>query len=430
MSGTTATPGTGNGFSNGFRSLRIREFRNYWISGLGMTGAQGFTQLALPWLVLDLTGSLAQMGIVITMQGIAWTIVALVGGMLADRYSRRMLLIASQGVTIVNLSVLALLTSLEIVHIWEVYLSALILGTNQALTMPARSAIMRSLVGAEDMMNAVALNAMQQHAMRILWPALAGLIIGVAGVGAALFTGAAGSALAVVMLMTLSNIVEPERGEPTTPIHEVREGIRYSFASPVLKMLMLINFAVAFFGLAYLNMAPGFAREVLGFDAATTGFFVMASGIGSITASVGLVFHDVSDKNRFVVLGLGGFGLALLLICMNPFAPASFALMVFFGFSNSSLAVTAQAIMQTESDQRYLGRVVALWSMGGGIGALTAWPIGAAGDAFGLRYSLGFVSAMLVLCAVAIGVAFLPAAQSADRRARRATNLEAAAAGD
>jgi MFS family permease len=341
-----------------------------------------------------------------------------------------MLLMVMQTITAVSLATLAVLTIQDVVTEWHVYVSALIFGINQALTMPARSAIMRSLVGPEDMMNAVALTAMQQHAMRILWPSLAGIIIGLFGVGAALFAGGGGAALAVLMLLTLRNLKEQARGAPTTPLHEIREGIRYSFASPVLKMLMLINFAVAFFGLAYLNLAPGFAREVLHFNATTTGFFVMASGIGSVTASVGLVFHEVHDRNRLVVLGLGGFGLGLLLLCLNPFNPAAFVLMVFFGFANSSLAVTAQAIMQTESEQRYLGRVVALWSMGGGIGSLTAWPIGAAGDEFGLRYSLGFIATMLIICAVGIGIAYLPAAQAAERRSRRGTRLEPAAAGD
>jgi predicted MFS family arabinose efflux permease len=84
-----------------------------------------------------------------------------------------------------------------------------------------------------------------------------------------------------------------------------------------------------------------------------------------------------------------------------------------FGLANSSLAVTAQTVFQTEAEQRYLGRVVALWSMGGGVGALTALPIGAAGDAFGLRYSLGFVAAVLVLLSIFIYMAYLPAAQRA-----------------
>ena len=181
---TSAT--SGGGFAHGFRSLGHRDFRNYWISGLGTTGAQGFTQIALVWLILDLTDSLSQAGIVITIQGVSWTIVSLVGGVLADRYSRLLLLIIMQSLMAISLAALAVLTIEGVVTEWHVYLSALIFGVNQALTMPARSAIMRSLVSAEDMMNAVALNAMQQHAMRILWPSLAGVIIGTLGVGAAL----------------------------------------------------------------------------------------------------------------------------------------------------------------------------------------------------------------------------------------------------
>lgn len=396
-----------------------------------MTGAQGITQLALAWLVLDLTGSLGQMGIVIFMQGVAWTIVAMVGGVLADRYSRRNLLIGSQMFTILSLVTLAGLTIQGVVEVWHVYLSALIFGTNQALTMPARTAIMRSLVGPEDMMNAVALNSMQQHAMRILWPSMAGIIIGFFGVGTALLSAAACAGLSVVMLSTLRNLAEQPRPPAASPIREMREGVRYSFANPVLKMLMLINFSVAFFGLAFLNMGPGFAREVLDFGATEAGFFIMASGIGSVAGSVGLVFHEVRDRNRFVVAANAGFGLSILLLCLNPWTPAAFLLMVFFGLANSSLAVTAQTIFQTEADQRYLGRVVALWSMGGGIGALTAWPIGAAGDEFGLRYSLGFVAAILVLLTAYIAVVHLPKAAAYGQRDRRTgtPRVERAASG-
>lgn len=415
MTSSTA-PAPRNGFRHGFRSLRLRHFRNYWISGLGMTGAQGITQLALSWLVLDLTGSLGQMGVVIFIQGVAWTIVAMAGGVLADRYSRRNLLIGNQTITILSLSVLAFLTIQGMVAVWHVYASSLVLGTTQALTMPARSAIMRSLLPPEDMMNGVALNSMQQHAVRILWPSLAGIIIGISGVGAALLTGAACAAVAVALLLTLPSVREERRGPPTSPLTELREGVRYSFSTPVLKMLMWLNFAVAFFGLAYINMGPGFGREVLGFDATTTGFFVMASGLGSVIGSMGLVFYEVRDRSRFVVLAQAGFGLSILLLCLNHFVPAAFLIMALFGLCNSSLAVTAQTIFQTEADQRYLGRVVSLWSMGGGIGAITAWPIGAAGDEFGLRYSLGFVAVMLILSSIYIGIAFLPAAQRASRR--------------
>jgi hypothetical protein len=262
---------------------------------------------------------------------------------------------------------------------------------------------------------------MQQHSARVVWPSLAGVMIAVLGVGPTLLAGALCSVTAIGFLLLLRNLTEEPRKElRRSPVREFVEGVRYSFASPILKMVMLLNFAVAFFGLAYLNMGPGFAREVLNFGASTTGFFVMAGGVGSIIGSVGLVFYDVRDKNTFVNLGLAGFGLSLVALCINPWAALSFVCMAAWGFSNSLFAVTAQTIFQTASDPRYLGRVIGLWSLGGGIGAITALPIGIAGDEIGLRWSLGVVCALLVLSTLYVMAFHLPAAQRETASLRRA----------
>ncbi len=412
MSESASAPARSS-LAHAFRSLGLRDYRNYWLSGLGMTGAQGFTQFGLAWLILDLTDRVGQLGVVIFMQGLAWTTVALVGGLLADRYSRRTLLIGSQSLTIVSLATIAILTMQGQVQVWQVYAAAFILGTNQALSMPARTAILRNLVSNEYMLNAVALNSMQQHSARILWPTLAGLIIGIFSVGIALLTGAVCSAVSVAFLLLIRNLKEEARPPRTSPIKEVVEGVRYSFSTPVVKMVMLLNFSVAFFGLAFLHMQPGFAREVLDFSAGKTGLFLMAGGVGAVLGSVGLVFVDVRDKNTIVSLGMGGFALALLALCINPWVPAAFLFMALWGFSNAVFAVLAQTIFPTVSDPRYLGRVLGLWSLGGGISAITALPIGLAGDEFGLRWSLGIVAALLVLCTVYIMAVHLPKAQRA-----------------
>ena len=409
-----------SGVTYAFRSLWLRDYRNYWFSGLGMTGAQAYTQLGLAWLILDLTDRVGQLGLLIFMQGLAWTTVALVGGVLADRYSRRALLSGSQSLTIVSLGAIAILTMQDLVQVWQVFAAAFVLGTNQAISMPARTAILRNLVSSEYMLNAVALNSMQQHAARILWPTLAGVMIGVLGVGVALLAGAACSAASVGFLFLLRNLKEDAPHQRTSPFRELVAGVKYSFSTPVVKMVMLLNFAVAFFGLAYLHIQPGFAREVLDFGPSQTGLFLMAGGVGSVLGSVGLIFVNVRDKNTFVNFGMGGFALALLALCINPWVPAEFLFMALWGFSNAIFAVLAQTIFQTVSESRYLGRVIGLWSLGGGISALTALPIGLAGDEIGLRWSLGFVAALLVLCTVYIMAVHLPKAQRATAALARA----------
>ena len=394
-----------------FRSLQVRDYRNYWFSGLGMTGVQGIAQFSLPWLILELTDRVGQLGLVIFLQGVAWSFVALIGGVLADRYSRRSLLIATQLFTFLSLSLLAGLALTELVEVWHVYLTSLVFGASQALTMPARMAILRSLVNEDLMMNAVALNATQQHAARALWPASAGLLIGLLGVGAALLAAGSCSLFAVLFLLRLKGLREESDESPGHPVRQAQEGLRYAFSSPVLRMVMLVNFSVAFFGLAYLHVGPGFGKEVLNLDAAEAGLFIMAAGLGSIIGSMGLILIEIRDKNSLVVLATAGFGLSLLALSVNPWVPVAFLLMVLFGFSNATLSVTAQTIMQIASSPRYLGRVVSLWTLGGGIGALTALPIGLVGDAVGLRWSLGFVAAILVVLSVYLAVVHVPIAR-------------------
>jgi MFS family permease len=115
---TAAAPAEKPSFFDAFRALRNPNYRRYWISGLGMTGAQGIQQLALAWLVLDLTDSAGQLGLVVMVQGISTTAMALYGGVLVDRYNRKTLLQISQTFTFLNLVTLAALILSGMVEVW------------------------------------------------------------------------------------------------------------------------------------------------------------------------------------------------------------------------------------------------------------------------------------------------------------------------
>ena len=131
--------------ASSFAAFRHRNYRWYYLSGMGMTASQFIQQLTLSWLVLDLTGSVGALGFVIFMQGLPMAAISLFGGVLADRYNRRLLLMAAQTVTLANMLILSTLTITGIVEVWQVVLSASLLGTAQAVTMPSRNAIVSAL---------------------------------------------------------------------------------------------------------------------------------------------------------------------------------------------------------------------------------------------------------------------------------------------
>jgi len=371
-----------------FQALKNKTFRWYWASGFGATGAQGLQQFALAWLVLDLTDSVGQLGLVIFLQGVPLTLVALFGGVLADRYNRRNLLIYSQAFTMANLAVLSFLTITEVIEVWVVYISAVGLGAMQALMVPARQALIRSLVEPQEMMNAVALNTIQQHTSRIVWPATAGGLVAVAGVGVTFGISAACSVFGIVCLAMVRAPSHETLERGASFLAEVREGVRYTFSTPVVSTIMTLGLGIGLLGFCFQALAPGFAREEMGFSSARTGVFMMSLGIGALAGSALFLVLDVQDRLRAYMRLCAVFAVGLSLIAINPYGLASFPLMAAYGFSNATTSVAGLTLLQTTASQRYLGRVISLFAVGVGMGFLLALPIGLVGDEVGLRWPL------------------------------------------
>jgi MFS family permease len=376
-------------FGEPFRALRNRTFRWYWVSGFGATGAQGLQQFAMAWLVLDLTdGSVGQLGLVIFLQGVPLTLVALFGGVLADRYNRRNLLMMSQAFTMGNLAILSFLTIADLVELWEIYISAVGLGVMQAVTVPARQALIRSLVNPTEMMNAVALNTIQQHTSRIIWPAAAGGLVATLGVGATLSISAISGGFGVICLSMVrgSEHVAAERGKSL--LAEVKDGIRYTYSTPVVSTIMSLGLGIGLLGFSFQSLAPGFAREEMGFSSAKAGIFMMSMGLGALSGSVLFLVLDIQDRLRAYVRLCAGFAIGLAVIAANPIGLASFPLMAAFGFFNATTSVAGLTLLQTTAPQQYLGRIISLFAIGVGVGFLLALPIGVLGDLVGLRLPL------------------------------------------
>lgn len=397
------------GWLQSFRALKHRNFRWYWLSGLGMTGAQGIKQLALAWLVLDLTGSVGQLGLVVFMQGLPMSIMALFGGVLADRYDHRKLLIGNQVLSMVNILLVALLTVTGNIDLWHIYASSIVLGVTSSLTMPARNAMIRDLVDKQDLMNAVALNTMQQQSSRILWPSVAGVMIGVVDVGPTLLISAACFVIGIWGLLMMRGLPKgPAPISRTSPLREMKEGLTYTWSNATTGMTMTIALAIGMFGLAFNQLGPGFARQEMHFGPVQTGMFLMASGIGSVVGSTALVVIDVKNKTRVYVACCIGFAASLIALSVNPWSYLSFGIMTAFGLSNSALAVTAQTIFQISASPQYLGRVISLWAVAGGLASTTALPLGVLGDIFGLRWALGGAAVILLAITVWVGIVRYP----------------------
>ena len=229
---------------------------------MGMTAGQGIQQLALAWLILELTDSVGQLGLMIFLRGVPMALLGLLGGVFADRYNRRHLLISNQLVTMVNLLILSVLVFSDVAEVWHVYVSSMLLGVTMALTNPARQAMIRGLVQGDDLMNAVALNSMQMNGSRIIWPTLAGGLIILTGSGGALLLCSILYFLGAVFMVPVPNILQPRSNQRSSPLSEIVEGFRYTFSNSLLAMVMTLVVSMGMFGLAFTFMGPGFGKQI------------------------------------------------------------------------------------------------------------------------------------------------------------------------
>jgi hypothetical protein len=257
------------------------------------------------------------------------------------------------------------------------------------------------------MLNAVALNTMLFQSSRIIWPSFAGVLIGLVGVGPTLLTCAATSALGIVSLTMIRGLTEaPKQQRTTSAIQEMREGFRYTFSHPRVTSVIVLGFSIGMFGLCFQQLAPGFARTEMDFSSSEAGFFVMAAGIGATIGSTLLLIARPSDHHKLYFLACGAFGSSLVLICLNPWFITAFICMGLYGLCNSNYGISAQTIFQLEVPPHLLGRVVSLWGFSGGLGAVSALPVGFAGEHLGLRYPLGVVGCLLAAMALLVSTWF------------------------
>ena len=391
------------GFLSPFVALRDANFRWYWISGLGVAGGQGITQFAIAWLVIDLTGSVASFGLVVLAQGFPMTLISLFGGVLADRYDRRGLLIGAQAVSMLSVFALAVLTLLDRVEIRHVFANAIVLGTAMALIGPARQAIISDLVSPEERINAIALNSVQQHASRIIWPSVAAGLITLLGVGTALVANAACFLVAVTALLLIRGLHQTPRQRDLTPVQELVEGITYTKSTPGVSLVIGLTLVFGISSLAFIQMAPAFARVGLGLNAAESGVFMLCLGVGAIVGGTIFTMLRVTSSPGLCVLAMAFYSFTLVLFSVNPWFPAMFLIAFLNGAFNAMEVILPNAFFQTVVPSRFLGRVISLWFLAAGLAALSALPIGVVGDEYGLRFAFGCAGAIFIIFAAWFG---------------------------
>ena len=345
-----------------FASLRFRNYRLYFFSQIISFSGTWIQSIALAWLVLQLTGSGTALGTVMAMQFLPTLLLAPVGGMLADRFDKRRLIIGTQTMAGLLALTLGILTLTDVVELWMVYALAAGFGAVTALDNPSRQTFVMEMVGPADISNAITLNSVVINAARVIGPAIGGVIIATAGVGECFVVNAfCYVAVVTAMLLIRTDQLHPSARTPRAP-RQLRDGFRYAWSQPTLRTTLVMLAVIGTFTFEFSTTLPLLAEFTFG--AGPTGLAVMTSlmGVGAVVGGLVVASVGPPTPTRLAVVA-AGFGIAVGLIAVMPTIELVCVMMPLVGAGSVSMIAFSNATLQLNSDAAYRGRVMSLFSV-------------------------------------------------------------------
>jgi len=350
------------------RALRHRNYRLFWFGQLISLIGTWMQMTAQQWLVYRLTGSPLALGAVMFLSSLPVTLFSLFAGVVVDRADKRKFLILVQSAMMLLAFTLAALTYARVVQYWHVLGLALLLGLANTFDMPTRQAFNVELVGKEDLMNAIALNASIFNGARLIGPAVAGLLV--ARVGETLAFALNGlSFLAVIAGLALMRLPSPARRDgPMTPLADLKEGLGYIAHNRAALALVLVAAVPSIFGFPYTSLLPVMAGGVLGMRADGYGLLVSSVGLGALIGAVSLAsLGSFKRKGLLVTTATFVFAGAVAAFSLSRFTPLSMLALVFAGWGMTTHLATTNTLLQLQLPDALRGRVMSayLWAVVG-----------------------------------------------------------------
>jgi MFS family permease len=346
------------------RALRYRNFQLFFSGQLISLTGTWMQNVAQAWLVYRLTGSAVLLGLVSFAGQIPVFLMAPVGGIVADRFPRRRVVIGTQTAAMLLALVLAALTLTGAVRIWHIFVLSALLGIVNAFDIPARQAFFVEMVGREDLINAIALNSSMFNASRIIGPAVAGILVAAIGEGWCFFANGVSyiAVIAGLLLMTVAErrVVRP----PASPLADVIEGFRFVIDSPPIHHLMIMLGVLSVTGMPYAVLMPIFAGQILHAGPKGLGILMGAAGVGALAAALLLASREtVKGLGRWVAISAGAFGASLIGVAVSHTFWLSCAVLLPVGFAMMFEMGSSNTLIQTMSPDRLRGRVMSVYSM-------------------------------------------------------------------
>jgi Arabinose efflux permease len=348
-----------------FPALYHKNFMYFWVGQCISLIGTWMQNAGQSWLVLKITNNALLLGVLNAAQFLPMLVFSLFAGVIVDRFPKRKVIIIAQiGLMACAFALAALVWTKHTNYIFILIL-ALLLGVFQSVDMPARQSFMVELVGKEDLLNAVALNSSIFNAARVVGPALAGIVMKLAGAGTAFFINGL-SFLAVIYglcKITVDGLSNARLSEKSV-LSNVGEGLRYIYKTHILYSVIVLVSLLNIFCLNFNTLVPTFAMYILKLDESGYGLLMAAMGVGALIGAVSLAAK--SSRGPSVTIFMAG-GAVLSIFSVALGLQTSFWLsavfIAFAGWGMVTLSTSANSIIQLNSPDEMRGRIMSVYSL-------------------------------------------------------------------
>ncbi|WP_255513469.1 MFS transporter [Homoserinibacter sp. GY 40078] len=387
-----------------FGALAVHNYRLYLASlALGSTGGW-MARVAIDWLVLELTGDVALVGLAVAFQFAPVLLLGVWAGVLSDRLPRRWVMFATQLLSTLTTGVLAVLVLTGVVVAWQVLLSAAITGVAIAIEGPSRSAFVSEMVGIHRLRGAISLNATTFHLGGLLGPAISGALIAVVGSGWSIAINSVTTAVAALALVLMRGHELVHAPRQPRSRGQIREALRYVGRKPAIVWSLILLGTVAVFGMNLPVLLTSAADQVYGTGAAGYGLYSSLCALGAFVGAF-LSSRRRTLRLRDVVMFAGLYGSVTAFAAWDGWYPLFLSALVGIGVTRLLFAMSAEALTQLSTNPAIRGRVVSLYIMvlmGGQ--ALGGVVMGAIAENLGGRWAFFIAGSVPALAALVVAI--------------------------
>lgn len=342
-----------------FSSLKVRNFRLYWLGMFLSLIGTWIQTVAQSWLVFELTHSAFLLGLVGFLGMIPVFVLSLLGGVVADKMNKRKIILLTQYAFMFLAFVLAILTQLKLITPVQIMLIALLNGVVMAFDAPSRQAIVAELVGKQNLLNAIALNSAAFNSARIIGPALAGILIAAIGMSGCFYLNAVSFIAAISALLLIKLEVGFKKQDNSHWKKDLREGLSFIRRNPDIRTLISMTAVTSLFGVSYVVLMPIFANEVLKVGVKGLGILMSVAGAGALVAALILAAAgDFKRKGRLLITSSIIFSFSLSAFSLSKIYWLSLFSLACVGWASVTAMSLINNLLQARVPDEFRGRVM------------------------------------------------------------------------